>query len=68
MAHTVTWEDGTEDFDTEEEAKAAARSMKGIVLVNHKPSGSVTTYRDGRELEGAEATKATLEFQNRQGS
>lgn len=66
MAHTVTWKGGTQNFDTEEEAKAAPRSMAGIVLVNRTGGGSVTTFRDGRELEGAEATEATLEFQDDQ--
>jgi hypothetical protein len=66
MTHTVTWKDGTQDFDTEKEAKNVARSMAGIVLVNRKPSGSTTTFRDGRELDGEEATVANLEFRDHQ--
>ncbi len=65
MTFNVTWETGTQDFATEEEAIAAAGSMKGIVLVHEAPTGSVTTFRDGRELDGAEATEAFLEFQRR---
>lgn len=64
MGHTVNWKDGTQDFDSEEEAKAAARSMSGIVLVDRTGGGSVTTFRDGRELDGEEAAEAALEFQN----
>lgn len=49
-----------------EDAKAAARSREGIVLVHENPAGSVITFRDGRELEGQEATKATMEFEDDQ--
>lgn len=63
MTHTLTWKDGTQDFDTEEEARGAVRTMPGIVLMHHAPSGSTVTFRDGRELGGIEATEANLEFQ-----
>jgi hypothetical protein len=68
VTHTLTWKDGTQDFDTEEEAREAVareavRTMPGIVLMHHAPSGSTVTFRDGRELGGSEATEANLEFQ-----
>ncbi len=62
VAFSVTWKNGTKTVPTREEATAIARSMEGIVLVSEHPVGSVATFRDGRELEGAEATQATLEF------
>ena len=62
MGHTVTRKGGTQDFDSEAEAKAAAMSMPGTVLVNRTGGGGVTTFRDCRELDGEEATEATLEF------
>jgi hypothetical protein len=68
MTHSVTWKDGeeqrTQDFPTEEEAKTEAGKKSGIVLVHKAPSGSVTTLRDGRELDGEEASEALLEFTN----
>jgi hypothetical protein len=64
MTHTLTWKGGIQDFDTEEQAREAVRTMPGIVLMNKKPSGSTVTFRDGRELDGVEATEANLEFQD----
>jgi hypothetical protein len=63
VTHTLTWKDGTKDFDAEEEAREAVRRMPGIVLMHHAPSGSTVTFREGRELGGIEATEANLEFQ-----
>ncbi len=62
MTHMLTWKDGTQDFDTEEEAREAVRTMPGILLMHHAPSGSTVTFRDRRELGGIEATEANLEF------
>lgn len=59
MTHTLTWKNGTQDIDTEEEAREAVRTMPGIVR-HHAPSGSTVTFRDGRELGGIEATEANL--------
>ncbi len=67
MAHTLTWKDGTQDFESEEAARDAVRTMPDIVLMHEKPSGSTVTFRDGRELDGVEATEANLEFQDQQG-
>ncbi len=36
MTHTLTWKDGTQDFDTEEEAREAVRTMPGIVLMHQE--------------------------------
>jgi hypothetical protein len=58
----ATWKGGAQGFPTQAEAMAAARSMKGTVLVHEMPAGSVAVFRDGRELEGIEASEATQLF------
>jgi hypothetical protein len=58
-------EGGTQTVATRADAVVLARSMEGVVLLSEDPSGSVITFRDGRELEGEEATQATLDFMDR---
>ncbi len=67
MAFRVTWktqdgEQGVRVFQTKEDADAAARAIRGVALVNREPAGSVTVFRDGQVLDGAEAMEATQEF------
>ena len=62
MSFMVTWKKGTKKVASRKEAVEFARSLDGVVLVNEHPAGSVTTFRDGRELEGEEATEATMVF------
>jgi putative GTP pyrophosphokinase len=63
----VTWklvngDFGTQSFDTEEEAMAVARTVDGIALVHRDPAGSVSVFRAGKELAGADAAQAIQEF------
>jgi hypothetical protein len=62
----VSWRDddqgGTEVFESEGAAEAAARRIEGVALLHREPSGSVTVFRGGKELEEADAAMAFEEF------
>lgn len=62
MEFMIRWSDGAQIFPTYDEAVAAARHMDGTVLVHAMPAGSVSVFREGQELEGAEASEATNVF------
>ena len=67
MSSRMSWrhddgDGGTDVFDSDDAALAAAKRVEGIALVHREPSGSVTVFRDGRELDGADATQAFNEF------
>jgi hypothetical protein len=65
VSFKLTWKGGTQTVATRADAVVLARSMEGVVLLSEDPSGSVITFRDGRELAGEEATQATLDFMDR---
>jgi hypothetical protein len=67
MSFRVSWrhddgDGGTDVFDSDNAALAAAKRVGGIALVHREPSGSVSVFRDGTELDGADATQAFEEF------
>jgi hypothetical protein len=66
MAFQVRWTHGSDEgvwmFGTEDEATDAALAVEGTALMFEEPAGSVRTFRNGRELGGAEASDATIRF------
>jgi hypothetical protein len=54
---------GTQNFESEEEATAAARGLEGIALVSELPSGSFTVFRNGVALSGDDSAQAQDELQ-----
>lgn len=65
----VSWRDGdqggTEVYESEGAAEAAARRIEGVALLHREPAGNVTVFRGGEELDGADATMAIEEFMAR---
>jgi hypothetical protein len=67
MNYRVDWArddggQGSELLASEDEAKKAAREVAGTALVLPESGGSPTVFRNGWELEGAEASDAFLKF------
>lgn len=71
MSFSVTWirdgedEHGMQSFATEQEAMGAARAVVGVAFVHLEPSGSVTCFDHGRELDGAAAAELIGRFTDR---
>lgn len=67
MSHQVSWirddgDRGMQTFDTEQDAMDHAQQLEGTAMVSRMPSGSVTVFEHGRELEGEEASRAFSRF------
>lgn len=70
MSYRLDWarddgEAGTQMFASEDEAEEAARGVAGVALVIRVSGSSATVFRNGRELEGADASDAFAKFGHR---
>jgi hypothetical protein len=67
VAFTVTWMgndgiEGSQRFQSEDDARNAARAIKGVAVIHRDPVGSAIVFRDGQELEGTEASETFAKF------
>jgi len=54
--------EGVQRFQSEDDARNAARAIKGVAVIHRDPVESARVFRDGRELEGTEASGTFAKF------